>query len=77
MTTQNNNIMGHLKDKLISASQDEIRRMVKEAQYEALEEAKAMLKERMLDAILKDALAKVNRMNPEPGVLIANEHSGN
>lgn len=77
MTTQNNNVMGQLKDKLLSASQDDIKRLVSEAQNEALQEAKTMLKERMLEAILKDAIAKVNRLNPEPSVLIVDEHSEN
>ncbi|MEZ4701840.1 MAG: hypothetical protein R2834_15995 [Rhodothermales bacterium] len=69
--------MGQLKDKLLSASQDDIKRLVSEAQNEALQEAKTMLKERMLEAILKDAIAKVNRLNPEPSVLIVDEHSEN
>ncbi len=77
MTTQTNNVMGQLKDKLLSASQDEIKRVVKEAQHEALDEAKAMLKERMLEAILKDAIAKVNRLSAEPSVLIVDEQSEN
>ncbi len=77
MTTQTNNVMGQLKDKLLSASQDDIKRLVNEAQSEALEEAKSLLKERMLEAILKDAISKVNRLNPEPSVLIVDEHSEN
>ncbi|MDZ4698684.1 MAG: hypothetical protein SH809_03165 [Rhodothermales bacterium] len=77
MTTQTNNVMGQLKDKLLSASQDDIKRLVNEAQTEALEEAKSLLKERMLEAILKDAISKVNRLNPEPSVLIVDEHSEN
>lgn len=77
MTTQNNHVMSQLKDKLLSASQDDIKRLVNEAQNEALQEAKTMLKERMLEAILKDAIAKVNRLNPEPSVLIVDEHTEN
>jgi uncharacterized protein YaaW (UPF0174 family) len=77
MTTQTNNVMGQLKDKLLSASQDDIKRLVNEAQSEALEEAKSLLKERMLEAILKDAISKVSRLNPEPSVLIVDEHAEN
>ena len=54
--------MGQLKEKLLAASQEEIARVLKEAQDEALLEAKAMLKERMLEAILQDAIGKVNRL---------------
>jgi hypothetical protein len=50
---------------------------VNEAQSEALEEAKSLLKERMLEAILKDAISKVSRLNPEPSVLIVDEHAEN
>lgn len=77
MTTQTNTVMGQLKDKLLSASQDDIKRLVNEAQSEALDEAKSLLKERMLEAILKDAISKVNRLNPEPSVLIVDERSEN
>jgi hypothetical protein len=77
MSTQNSTVMSQLKDKLLSASQEEIKRLVNEAQNEALEEAKTLLKERMLEAILKDAIAKVNRLNPEPSVLIVDEHNEN
>jgi len=40
--------MGQLKEKLLAASQEEIAKIVKEAQDEALQEAKELLKERML-----------------------------
>ena len=67
--------MGQLKDKLLAASQDDIARVLKEAQDEALQEAKAMLKERMLEAILKEAIGKVNQLNTEPAVLIVDEQA--
>ncbi len=67
--------MGQLKEKLLAASQEEIAKVVKEAQDEALQEAKALLKERMLEAILKDAIGKVNRLSAEPAVLIVDEQA--
>ena len=65
--------MGQLKDRLLAASQEEIAKVLKEAQTEALQEAKTLLKERMLEAILKDAIGKVNRLTLEPSVLIVDE----
>lgn len=76
MTTNSSSTMVQLKDKLLAASQDEIARVVQEAQDEALQEAKAMLKERMLEAILKDAIDKVNVIADEPAVLIVDEQAG-
>ncbi len=75
MSNNSNNAMGQLKDKLLSASQEEIAKVPKEAEMEALQEAKAMLKERMLEAILKDAIGKVNRLTTEPAVLIVDEQA--
>jgi hypothetical protein len=75
MSANSNNIMGQLKEKLLAASQEEIARVLKEAQAEALQEAKELLKERMLEAILKDAIGKVNRLTSEPSVLIVDEQS--
>ncbi len=75
MTTNSENTMGQLKEKLLAASQEEIAKVVKEAQDEALQEAKALLKERMLEAILKDAIGKVNRLSAEPAVLIVDEQA--
>ncbi len=75
MTTDANSTMGQLKEKLLAASQEEIARVVKEAQDEALKEAKALLKDRMLEAILKDAIGKVNRLTSEPAVLIVDEQA--
>ena len=42
---------------------------------EALQEAKQLLKERMLEAILKDAIGKVNRLTAEPAILIVDEQA--
>lgn len=75
MTTNSNNTMGQLKEKLLAASQEEIAKVLKEAQDEALQEAKALLKERMLEAILKDAIGKVNSLSAEPAVLIVDEQA--
>ena len=41
MTTDSNSTMGQLKEKLLAASQEEIAKVVKEAQDEALLEAKS------------------------------------
>ena len=67
--------MGQIKDKLLAASQDDIAKVLKEAQNEALQEAKALLKDRMLEAILKDAIGKVNRLTSEPSVMIVDEQA--
>ena len=76
MTSNNsNNDLGHLKEKLLSASREEIAQVVQEAKEEALEEAKAMLKARMLDAILIDAMGKVNLLADEPAILIVDEEA--
>jgi hypothetical protein len=75
MSANSNNIMGQLKEKLLAASQEEIAKVLKEAQAEALQEAKELLKEHMLEAILKDAIGKVNRLTSEPSVLIVDEQS--
>ncbi len=75
MTTNSNSSMGQLKEKLLAASQEEIAKVLKEAQDEALQEAKALLKERMLEAILKDAIGKVSQLSEEPAVLIVDEEA--
>ena len=75
MHTNSNNAMGQLKDKLLATSQEDIAKIMKEAQEEALQEAKALLKERMLEAILKDALGKVNRLTSEPAAVIVEEQA--
>ena len=75
MHTNSNNAMGQLKDKLLANSQEDIAKIMKEAQEEALQEAKALLKERMLEAILKDALGKVNLLTSEPAAVIVEEQA--
>lgn len=76
MTTNNSNSdLGHLKEKLLTASREEIAQVVTEAKSEALMEAKAMLKERMLEAILTNAMSKVNRLTTEPAILIVDEQA--
>ena len=76
MTANNsNNDLGHLKEKLLTASREEIAQVVTEAKSEALQEAKAMLKERMLEAILTNAMSKVNRLTTEPAILIVDEQA--
>ena len=75
MTPNSHSKAGQLKERLLAASQEEIAMVVKEAQEEALQEAKAMLKERMLQAILKDAINKLNRLSSEPSELIVDEQA--
>ena len=65
--------MGQLKNNILSSSQGDIKRVVQEAQTEALSEAKSMLKERMLEAILKNAIGKVDKIKNEPVVLVVEE----
>ena len=73
MESRNKNIMGQLKNNILSSSQGDIKRVVQEAQTEALSEAKTMLKERMLEAILKNAIGKVDKIKNEPVVLVVEE----
>ena len=75
MINNSNNDLGDLKEKLLAASREEIAQVVKEAKFEALQEAKAMLKERMLEAILTNAMGKVNRLSDEPAILIVDEQA--
>jgi hypothetical protein len=55
MNDQTNYLIEQLKDKLIDASEAQIMQIVQEARDEALREAKAMIKERILRAILESA----------------------
>ncbi len=55
MNNQTTQLIEQLKDKLVKASDELIIRIIQEARDEALVEAKAMLKERMLQAILESA----------------------
>lgn len=51
-------LIDDLKDRLIEASESEIRQIINESRNEALAEAKAVLKERMLHGILEHAVAR-------------------
>ncbi len=55
MNEQTTELIDQLKDKLLRASDEMVIRMIQEARDEALVEAKAILKERMLQAILESA----------------------
>lgn len=55
MNTQTTQLIEQLKDKLVKASDELIIRIIQEARDEALVEAKALLKDRMLQAILESA----------------------
>ena len=55
MNEQTSTLVDQLKDKLLSTSDELIVKMIQEARTEALAEAKALLKERMLQAILESA----------------------
>ena len=77
MKTETNNVIGQLNEKLLAASQEDIVKVIKEAREEALKEAKAMLKERMLEAIFKDAIGKVSRLSGQPAALLVDEQNTN
>lgn len=55
MNEQTTQLIDQLKDKLLRASDEMVIKMIQEARDEALTEAKAILKERMLQAILESA----------------------
>ncbi len=55
MNEQTTQLIDQLKDKLLRASDDMIIKMIQEARDESLTEAKVILKERMLQAILESA----------------------
>ena len=55
MNEATNTLVDQLRDKLISASDHLIVQVLQEARDEALAEAKVLLKERMLQAILESA----------------------
>ena len=55
MNEQTTELIDQLKDKLLQASDEMVIKMIQEARDEALTEAKAILKERMLQAILESA----------------------
>ncbi|MFK7848036.1 MAG: hypothetical protein AB8G77_22300 [Rhodothermales bacterium] len=55
MNEQTTQLIDQLKDKLLRASDEMVIKMIQEARDEALTEAKVILKERMLQAILESA----------------------
>ncbi|MEM8487154.1 MAG: hypothetical protein AAF564_16495 [Bacteroidota bacterium] len=55
MNEQTTELIDQLKDKLLRASDEMVIKMIQEARDEALTEAKVILKERMLQAILESA----------------------
>jgi hypothetical protein len=55
MNNQTTQLIEQLKDKLVKASDELIIRIIQEARDEALVEAKSLLKEKMLQAILESA----------------------
>lgn len=55
MNEQTTKLVDQLKDKLLSTSEELVIKMIQEARDEALAEAKSLLKERMLQAILESA----------------------
>ena len=67
MTDQTTKLLEQLKNKLIEASDEEITRLIREAREEALTEAKKMLKERMLQAILESATEEQKGDNNKDG----------
>ena len=67
MNDQTAQLIEQLKEKLIVASDELITRTIEEARQEALAEAKALLKERMLQAILESATQPQNKpTSPKP-----------
>ena len=65
MNEQTNKLVDQLKDKLLSTSDELVIKMIQEARDEALAEAKSLLKERMLQAILESAAEDQNQ-NTKP-----------
>ena len=55
MNEQTTQLIDQLKDKLLRASDEMVIKMIQEARDESLAEAKTILKERMLQAILESA----------------------
>jgi hypothetical protein len=53
-----NQLVEDLKGRLIEASESEIHQLIQESREEALAEAKAILKERMLRGILEHAVGQ-------------------
>ena len=66
MNEQTTKLVDQLKDKLLNTSEELVIKMIQEARDEALAEAKALLKERMLQAILESA-TEDQIQDPEQG----------
>lgn len=66
MNEQTIGLIDQLKDKMVKASDEQIIRMIQEARDEALSEAKVLLKERMLQAILESATEDQPNNNKKP-----------
>lgn len=66
MNEQTIALIDQLKDKMVKASDEQIIRMIQEARDEALSEAKVLLKERMLQAILESATEDQPNNNKKP-----------
>ena len=59
MNEQISSLIDQLKDRIVLASADDIDQIVREARAEALAEAKAILKERLMRSILEKAIDDV------------------
>ncbi len=66
MNEQTIALIDQLKDKMVKSSDEQIIRMIQEARDEALSEAKVLLKERMLQAILESATEDQPNNNKKP-----------
>ena len=64
MNEQTTQLIDQLKDKLLRASDEMVMKMIQEARDEALTEAKSILKERMLQAILESAAEDQSEQTP-------------
>ena len=64
MNEQTTQLIDQLKDKLLRASDEMVITMIQEARDEALTEAKVILKERMLQAILESAAEEQPEQTP-------------
>ena len=63
MNERTSKLVDQLKDKLIGDSEEEIIKIIQEAREEAMAEAKGMLKEHMLQAILESASDEQQKQN--------------
>lgn len=60
MNNQTTQLIEQLKDRLVKASDELILRVIQEARDEALADAKSLLKDRMIQAILESATEGVS-----------------